>query len=301
MTSAKPASFALLTITWRGDIFAFEQLCNSIDRFMPDIRHIVALDRSDLELFARFEGPRRELLDCSDFLPSLREFSLFGKRLWWKPLSHIIRGWIYQQLAKIAIVSTLKEGAVVVVDSDVFFIERLDLSRVFSGPSVRYFQNLGAPSGPPEESPKWHDAAAFALGLPKRGYTGADYISGAVIWSPAVVRAMLQHIEALHGSEWMTPLLRPLRISEYVIYGLFCDHVPGPHRDLVCPTPAELAHCSWNYDLGQRGEVERFASDLPDDAVAVLVQSNLKMSPAKREEIFGRILEQRRSLAAGSA
>ena len=300
MTSQE-RTFALFTVTWRGDIFAFKQLCNSIDRWMPDVRHIVAVDHSDVALFSEFAGPFREIVDCSEFLPSLHEFSLFGRRLWWKFPFHIIRGWIYQQLSKIAIVSTFDEAAIVIVDSDVVFIRKLETGDIFDNSSVVYFRNLGASSGPPSQSSRWHDAAATTLGLPMRGYTGADYISGAVIWSTDVVRAMLHRIESIHGGKWLKPLLRHLRISEYVTYGVFCDHVSGPHRTLISPTPAELAHCSWNYDFDESGGVEMFVSELPDDAAAVLVQSNLNMAPARREEVFARIAEKRRVLTASSA
>ena len=293
-----PRSIAIFTKTYRADLTAFAELCDSIDFFMPNTRHIVAVDTCDLELFQRFAKPNRELVDCGKFLPGLHEFSLFGRRLWFTRSGRIVRGWIHQQLAKLAIIAGLDVQAVVIVDSDARFVAPLDLAGIFDGERVRMFHKPGAPSGPPEQSPKWHDAAAYALGLPIRGYTGADYISGAVIWSPDVVRAMLRHIEISHDGEWLTPLLKPLRISEYVLYGVFCDHVNGPHRELISPTLAELAHCSWDYDFGQSGGVEQFISELPCDASAVLVQSNLKMPAARRQEIFTAMAERRSLLAA---
>lgn len=296
-----PRSFALFTKTYRADLTAFAKLCESIDAVMPGTRHIVAVDTCDLELFQHFAGPSRELLDCGKFLPGLHEFSLLGRRLWLTNSGRVVRGWIHQQLAKLAIVASLDVQAVVIIDSDARFVAPVDRSRIFDGERVRLFHKPGAPSGPPEQSPKWHDAAAYTLGLPPRGYTGADYISGAIIWSPEVVRALLRHIEAKHRRGWLTPLLKPLRISEYVIYGVFCDHVAGAHHELISPTLADLAHCSWHYNFCKTGEIERFICELPDDAAAVLVQSNLKMSAARREEIFVSIAERRRVSAAVAA
>lgn len=293
--------YALVTKTYRGDLGSFAVLCETIDRFAPGIRHIVVVDHADMDLFARFSGPFREVVDASRYLPELHEFTLLGRRMWRFGWNRVVRGWIYQQLAKIAVVASLDERAVVIVDSDARFIAPLPEDGIFSGTKVRFFHKPGAPSGPIAESPKWHDAAAYALGLPQAGYTGADYIAGAVVWSPEVVRLMLSHIRRLHGGEWLKPLLRRLRFSEYVLYGVFCEHVQGPHRGAVCPTEVELSHCSWDYTFPRSEEIDRFVSELGSHAAVVLVQSNLRLTEIEISRIFDRITTRRAELAKVSA
>jgi len=293
--------YALVTKTYRGDLASFAELCGSIDRFAPGVRHIVVVDHADMELFARFSGPFRQVIDASAYLPELREFTVLGQRLWLHGWRRPVRGWIYQQLAKIAVVAALDERAVVLIDSDSRMIAPLSADEIFSGVMVRFFRDPGAPSGPVAKSPKWHDAAAYALGLPLNGYTGADYIAGAVVWSPDVVRMMVRQIERHHGGEWIEPLLRRLRFSEYVLYGIFCEHVQGPHRKLVCPTERELSHCSWKYKFTRSEEVDRFLADLTTDASVVLVQSNLQMTKGEIDRIFERVAIRQAELLSDQA
>jgi len=283
-------SYCVLTKTFAGDIEAFRNLCESIDRVMPQVMHFVLHDRADRDLLKEFAGANRTLIECTRYLPELREFQLFGRRIWYRPPHRFVRGWIHQQLAKIAVVASLDFDAVILVDSDARFIAPIRPDQVFDGSRLRLFHNPGAPSGPVSESAKWHDVASVALGLEPKGYSGADYISTAVVWSPAVVRDLMRHIETAHQSPWFEPLIRPFRFSEYVLYGIFCEHVPGPHQDLVTLTTAELAHCSWNYDFAKEGELDRFVEDMNPDQIAVLVQSNLNMSEAEREAVFQRIV-----------
>lgn len=287
--------FCLVTKTYRGDLSAFTDLCRSIDQFMPDVRHVVLHDRRDREMIAAFAGPQRELVDCNDLLPGLREVTIAGRTVWWRAPFFPVRGWIYQQLAKIAAVALLNEDAAVLIDSDARFVSPIRHEHLFDGDRVRLFHRPGAPSGPVAESPKWHNVASQALGLTQRGYTGADYISNAVIWSPAVVRQMIERIERATGDAWFDPLIRPRRFSEYVLYGVFCEHVAGKHKELFSLAEGELAHCSWHYDFGSDEEIDRFVAEFDESKIAVLIQSNLSLSDAKREAIFNRIERHRAS------
>lgn len=290
----KPASrrWAILTKTYRGDLDVFEKLCASIDAVMPDVHHYVLIDSADRPLFASFASTRRIIVDCSSQLPRFHPLSFLGRPLWWRFPHRIVRGWIYQQLAKIEAVSRLSEEAIVLVDSDARFIRPISDANVFEGPAIRLHQMPGQPSGPAGESDKWHDAASQALGLPLRGYTGADYITNPVVWSPEVVRQMIARIESVHARRWYDVLIRNFRFSECVLYGVFCDHVIGPQQDLVAPLDNQMCHISWHYDLSAESGVEDFVSSITDRHVAVIVQSNLHLDPSRRESIYGRFAAQ---------
>ena len=282
------ASFCLLTKTYFGDYDAFARLCDSIDRHMPDVRHYVLVDRSDMALFARFAGPQRILLDCAGLVPGFVEFRLGGRRMWWRRPWFIARGWIYQQLAKLAAVAQLQEDAVILVDSDLVFVRAIRPEQVFDNERTKLYHHPGAPSGPASESDKWHDIASAALGLPQRGYTGSDYISTVIPWSPAVVRDLLAHVERATGRKWHDELVRHFRFSECVLYGVFCDHVPGPHQARLAHTREVLCHLSWGYDLADPAGVDAYVADLGPGKVAALVQSNLGLAGAARDAIYAR-------------
>ncbi|GAA0266875.1 DUF6492 family protein [Alteraurantiacibacter aestuarii] len=280
--------FSLLTKTFRNDLPEFEKLCATIDEHMPDRRHYVLIDHSDLELFSRFKSERRIIVDCSELLPGFHEFEFMGRRLWWAPPAKLVRGWIYQQLAKIQFVARCTEDAIVLVDSDAQFLRPVEDRHVFDGDRVILFHNPDNPSGGVAQSDKWHNIGLRSFGLPETGYTGFDYISQAVVWSPEIVRAMIRRIENVSGSQWVKALIGRFRFSEYVLYGVFCEQVPGPHQAMVAPTDREICHCSWHHDLSTPAGVEDFIAGFSDHHVAILIQSNLHMPAAERDRIFER-------------
>jgi len=279
-------AFTLVTVTYRGDLGPFRSLCASIDQLMPDIEHHVLVDRSDKGLFDEFANKKRKIIDCAEILPDYHEFSIGKKRLWVRWPLKIVRGWIYQQLVKIGYIQTLRTDAAVIVDSDALFIRAIEPSDLFADQAVKMYQHLGRSSGPEDQSSKWHDAASSALGLEPRGYTGADYISTAVIWSPEVLRKMTARIWHSWSMPWDRVLTRFFRFSEYVVYGVFCDHVAGDHRPMIEATDAELCHCSWHFDLSSQAGRTKFAAGLQDHHRAVLIQSNLGLSEDERRSIM---------------
>lgn len=280
--------FCLLTITYHGDLEPFDRLCKSIDEFIPDVTHYVLVDRSDIKTFARYATSRRHIIDCSTELTAFREFNVFGRRLWLGPKFRLVRGWIYQQLAKLHFAAKIDFDAVIMVDSDVLFLRPLEPEDVFIDGKAQLFQLPDAPSGPIDESPKWHDVASHALGLPQIGYTGHDYIMSMVTWSPQVVKLMLEHIEKTHKKKWYDVLSRPFRISEFVIYGVFCNHVPGHHQALVARTSEKRCHASWNYDLFSPDGREVYINAFSREQAAILIQSNLHLPQDIRDDIAER-------------
>lgn len=273
--------FSFLTVTYKGDLEAFELLCDSIDRHNPSTVHYVLVDHSDLGLFQRFATDRRKVIDLKSVLPQFHEINIGKRRLWLLPWRHVVRGWIYQQIVKIHFTSLLQDEAVILVDSDAKFIRPVLDEHVFREDRV-YLYRRPVPL-PMDDMENWHNAARQSLGLSQSGYNGKDYISTAVTWSPQVARMMIAQIEARHGIAWYRYLLKFFRISEYVLYGIFCEELQGPQQGLVEPTERELCHCSWHYSLDDVAELERFRADIKPDQVAVLIQSNLRMpEPARR-------------------
>jgi hypothetical protein len=283
-------SYSLLTKTFKNDLAEFTTLCASIDQHMPGIRHYVLVDRTDLPLFRPFATDRRIIIDSDALLPGFHEFEVLGRRLWWRPPFNIVRGWIYQQLAKIAFVSRCEEDAIVLVDSDAQFIRAVEERHVFSASRVVLFRNPGKPSGGAGESDNWHNVALRVFGLPETGYTGADYISQAVVWSPVVVKAMIERIEATTSMKWHDALIVPFRFSEYVLYGVFSEHVQGPHQALLAANDQEICHCSWHYDLASARGIDDFVAGLGDHHVAILLQSNLQINAHDRDRIMARFI-----------
>lgn len=279
--------FALVTKTFRGDLELFAQLCRTIDRHMPDARHYVLVDTADAAMFAPFGNGRRQIVNCAELLPRMRELDLFGQRLWWRAPFTLVRGWIYQQLAKIAFVASMSEDAAVIVDSDLYLLNAIRHEQVFTGGRTRIYRNPGGGRG--KQHRKWHRIAQQLLGLPEGGYQGFDYIGQGVVWSPQVVREMIARIEAVSRRPWLDVLAAKFRFSEYLLYGIFCDQFEGPHQQLVCPSVPDHWHLSWHYDLSSDVEIETFINSVSPHHLGVLIQSNLRMPSGQRSAIIDRI------------
>lgn len=288
---------ALLTISYAGDLDMCRKLCASVDRLAPGRRHYLAVDRADRPLFESLAGPDRVLLETERFMPRTLQTTAFGRRLWLTPYGPPIRGWIYQQLVKLAITASLEEEAVVVIDSDAVFLRPLADARVLRDGRTRLYRAPGAADGP--EHVKWHRVARRLLGLPRGGYTGADYITTGVTWRPDIVRDLLARIERVGRLPWRMALSWRFRFAEYILYGVFAEHVPGPQRDRVFFDDRDLCHCSWHYDLSRPEGRRAFVEGLDDDHVAALVQSNLRLPEAERDALL-REVEARADAASHS-
>lgn len=278
------ADIALLTVTYAGDLELCRRLCDSIDRHMPGIRHYLVIDRVDRGLFAPLVSANRVLVETEDLLPELFQTRILGRRVWLTPYGPPVRGWILQQLAKLALTSRLDEKVVVVTDSDAVFVRPLTRDAVLRDGRTRFYHAPGAAQLPPQM--KWHRIAARVLGLQPRDYFGADYISTAVPWRPEIVRALLARIRRTTWMPWRMALSWRFRFSEYILYGVFVDHVTGHHQDLVFHADADLCHCSWHYDLDDPAQRQAFIDDLGPHHAAVLIQSNLRLAEDKRAALM---------------
>lgn len=282
--SSRDDNLALVTVTFRRDMALFERLCASIDRHAPDFTHHVVIDRIDRPCFARFESERRRVIDLETLFPRFVATSLFGRRLLLSLKTMPLRGWIVQQLAKLAYVAQLPDRAAMVIDSDAEFLARLRMEEVIRDGRVRLYHAPGA--GDLSGHRRWHRVAARALGLAETDYFGADYISTGVTWSPAVVRALLDRLERVGGRSWMSVLGRHLYSSEYILYGVFCEHVPGPHQALIFTEDFDLCHCSWHYNLAAETGRAAFIGDLKPDHRLALIQSNLGLGVEERDRLM---------------
>lgn len=281
------SSFALVTKSYRGDFKLCRDLCQSVDRHMPGAMHYLLVDSADMALFEPLESNRRRLVDCSDLLPELRGLDLLGRRVWWRFPATFVRGWIYQQLAKIAFVARMDESAAVHIDSDVYFRAPLCESFIFEGATARLLRNPGG--GTSVQHDDWHRIAQRSLGLPVTGYSGCDYIGPGVVWSPDHVRAMIERLNAVSGRAWFDVLAGHFRFSEYLLYGTFCDKLELAGQADLAPGDWSFCHLCWGHDLSTEQGVQHFVEAAQPHHACVLIQSNLGIDYAKRSKILQRI------------
>ena len=183
------------------------ELCVALNRSVLDnapdtVQHHIIVPRSDLKLFGRLAGPRTHIRCEADLLP--RTFVPV-------PFSNItinlgrpfppVRGWILQQVVKLAVVAASEDDVVLVVDSDVEFFDRSPPKCLFGTATVRFFRKPNQIDNSLPRHMVWHRVARVLLGLPPVGPPFTDYIpSSLVAWDPIIVRRMLAGSQLLRGA-----------------------------------------------------------------------------------------------------
>jgi hypothetical protein len=293
-----PPEAALITISYRGDLELARDLCASVDEFLDSrVEHVLVVPRSDEHLFAPLRNARRRVVLVEDVLPrDYRKLPLpqrihvgpFRKRLremWWTPRG-VVRGWIIQQVLKLSATSYTESPTIVFADSDVVLVAPLSAERLVEGADTRLYAVPGATSDS-EMHARWHSTAQRLLGLPDTGYSGADYIGNLITWRADAIGKLQRRISSTSRRRWDTAILGERAFSEYILYGVFVDAVlrGGDHR----PTPEDLVHAGWFYDLATDDGIAQFVNAVGGDVVGVAIQSTERFTLAERREIVARI------------
>lgn len=267
-------TLAVITPTWRPDADMFEDLHASVLAFTPeDTVHHVIVPWVHRKLFLKYTGERFRLWTHQDLIP--RRYWRMPSGVWlnvgtpWPP----VRGWIMQQAMKIALAGQVDTDVAVLVDSDVALV-RPTCAETFaaSGRALCYREENGVHDSM-QRHVLWHQVARRLLGADGIATPPLpDYVSPVGIWDPAVVRAMQDRITEVSGRPWLDSFTRELHVSEFIVYGVFVDHVLSPI--VRPPSTGSLCHNSWvRSPLDERSAME-FADQLPAEAVAVMISSH---------------------------
>ncbi|OCW56165.1 DUF6492 family protein [Hoeflea olei] len=270
---------AVMTASYAGDYDRCALLCESMDRFMRgDWQHVLLVERADVARFRALEGPQRRVISEAELLPGwLRAFpdpsSLGRRRIWLSPFSAPLRGWHVQQLRRLAMARHVEADALLSIDSDVVMVRPFDPASMWDGNRLRLFRVDNGAQKTRLGHLAWLAHAGRLLGLPLRPEPAHDYISTFIAWRTDSARALLDHIEAHTGRNWVRAVISSRDISECMIYGRFVDEVLGGAGHY--PDPRSLAHVLWFREtFPQTPEgLASFMRGLGPDQVAVGVQS----------------------------
>jgi hypothetical protein len=267
------------------------ELCAALNRSVLDnspdtIQHHIIVPSSDLKLFGRLAGPRTYIRCEADLLP--RSFVRV-------PFSNImvnlrqpfppVRGWIQQQVIKLAATAASEDDAVLVVDSDVEFVRPFSAEMFVRDGSVRFFCKRDQIDTALPRHMTWHRVARTLLGLPPAKPPYPDYISSPLAWDPMIVRRMLARVEATMGRPWPTSIAGQLQFSECVLYGVFVDAVSGPPANSFASDDS-LCLVYWEQTPLNPDGAAQFIRRARSTDIAAVIQSKSRTPPAVREAAF---------------
>ena len=179
------ARMAVMTKSFAPDFDLCAALNRSVLDNTPDaIHHYIIVPRTDLKLFDRLSGPRTHIRCEADLLP--RTFVPM-------PFSNIVvnlarpfppvRGWVLQQVIKVAAIAASEDDAVLVVDSDAEFIRPFTAEMFVRDGKVRFFCKPNQIDRRLPRHMTWHRVARDLLGLPPAEPPYPDYILASCLGS----------------------------------------------------------------------------------------------------------------------
>jgi len=262
---------AFITPSYFKDFERCRLLVDSFDRYVPrQYHHYVLVPRRDEKLFQPLNSQRTHVVLQEDVLPFWLRQVKAAPRFWVSLRSLPVRGWIIQQLVKLNACAAIDADAFACIDSGCFFVQPFDpLSVHFKDGKLLLFREQG-PQFETDIVRQWHAVSEKLLGTPHVEQPNRSYVSLVVYFWRHVLRAMQNHIEAMHGVDWRVPICRQRTFSEYVLHGAFCEDLLRDSANMYVDDRL-FAHCHWGtVPLGAEG-LRKMKAEMPPERVLVMI------------------------------
>lgn len=289
-------ALTVITPSYRNDYELVVDLCKSLDQFLRvPFKHLLIVPRSDLPLFSSLQSPQRQILAEEDLL---RQYGFrkipFPKRIripgiidlrireqWYCRGVGRINGWVIQQLLKLSAPTLTDSEHILFVDSDNVLFRPLELEQFYRDGKVKLSRREMTPDM--QSHLGWHANALSLLGIQDFSGPKYNYIGNFIVWNRSAVIALQQRVAATSGVSWQIAVARTKRVSEYILYGLYCEFVAPDHGDHVFGPP-DLT-CSFWTNSDQFNVADMAKSLLPSH-VALHIQSTIPMPLEERRRLI---------------
>lgn len=278
--------FAVITPSYRGDHALCVELCRSFDRFAADgIDHVLVVPRRDLALFSPLANARRTVIVKEDVLPRwivtvpfppvVRLPFIGTKRmrtLWVTPRLRPVRGWILQQIVKLSADRFTDADVFVFIDSDGAFVRPFGPDTICRDGKVLLHYEPDCIERSLDLYAGWQNVACDLIGVPHYPYARDNYITGLAVWRRDRLVELQRRIEETSGMDFRAALVRCRHLSEYVLYGVYCDRLAEGDGGHYRHSP-HLVLLEDALDVSREDDVERLLRDMLPSHVVVLIQS----------------------------
>jgi Family of unknown function (DUF6492) len=269
--AAKPddlMSLAFVTPSYGPDFERCALLVESLNHFAHAFTHYLIVDAPDVPQFRALASGRTRIIDSREVMdPRFVRLPLRGGT-WcnWRTLP--MRGWISQQIRKLAAPRIAQEDTLVMIDSDTAFVRQFSPDHVLEGGKV----GLLDVDYCADMVPKWTGVAESLLELkqavPLRGHVGH-----LIAWDRAHLCGLQAHIETATGLPWQVAIGRKPTFSEYILYGVYIRAVVGYAASRHAPTARPLIKQPWAYDLRSDAGRKAYFSEIEPENIGVMIHS----------------------------
>jgi Family of unknown function (DUF6492) len=270
-------SIAIVTPTYWRDLARCELLAESLDRCAPRIPHYLIVDRRDRRMFAHLVHAQRKIIE-SEALIDTCFWRIPGESGWWLSLrTPPVRGWLMQQIKKLAAIEAIPENTLVFCDSDSAFFRsfrRTDL--LVEGKigllDVEYDNN---------DIRRWTATSRRLLGIPHVDGEYRNYVGYLVCWNRNTVKALQNRLEQVNQMRWQLALARNYTLSEYMLYGVFVREFLGYVATDHSPSDVPLMKALVGQTLSNSNAIDELFSDFDPKTIGIMVHSKGGIEPSQ--------------------
>lgn len=275
----------LVTPSYEPDFERCRLLVETANRYLTDVdTHLLVIDRRDQAVFKPLVGGRVRILHKEELLPHWIRPMPWGRNWWLSFRGLPVRGWILQQVVKMAVAQSLEADAFVYADSDVCFIRQWDLGSIWNGEKLRLFRESrrGVMTTGRRYRNWYREASRYSVAESRQQLKGG-YIAQLNSWRHDNVIELIAQIERISSRSWQDVLLNTLDFSEYTLYGSFVEEVLKFQGHFVDEHPLTLS--SWYFSLRTKSDLLRFLESVKPHHVGVHIQSNLALRPTEYRDL----------------
>src|SRR5262249_46865170 len=227
------SSISLITPAFRRDVELCALQCESVDRYLSCyVKHHLIVPDDEIALFDRFNAARRVVVPASQLLPAwLRPMPRLlqhkGQRYWWSLRTRPVSDTHLHRILKIAAADAFPESRHCILDPDVVFFRRFDLSVLLRPRPAPLFEQLDDTDS--RDLAQRARTSRQLLGLTIPSWPTTDFSARIAVWDRRATRGMIERIETVAGVEWIEALCHARNVCEYMLYGRFVQDSPR-HR-----------------------------------------------------------------------
>jgi hypothetical protein len=268
-------SFAIVTPTYTPDLSRCELLCRSLDHCAPDVTHYLILDRRDHKTFAHLASGRRHIVISEDVIGSVFWRTPGMNGFWLSLRTPPARGWIAQQIKKIAATRIVTEDVMVMCDSDTVF-RRFGLADFLVNERLGLL-DIGYAN---DSTRRWIERSKKLLGSDRLS-SNRSYVGALVCWQRSLVQRMQARVAEATGVAWEVAIARSRSFSEYTLYGAFVRDVLGYDHTDHAPSDVPLIKPAWGKEFDSDEALDRFFAEFDPRTIGVMIHSKDGIDPAR--------------------